>query len=340
MFREKFGTPRQPSLVPSATGCLTLHPHIPLDSLDSLPAYSHVWLLWVFHLDQAQPRAHLNSKVRPPRLEGTKCGLFATRSPHRPSPVGLSVGRLERVEGRRVWVSGMDLVDGTPVIDLKPYHPADRVAGATWPAWVGEGMGGTEEEPEQRMEVRMTEGVERDMRRWAAQGRLEWFSDGDRAVRAVRQCIAQDPRTLNAKRKHKGRYGVKRREDGGEEEEEGEGEEGQEGEEAVDTDEQAADGETDEVDDGGRGSGEVIYGVSLDRMDVAFRILWTRRRTQGLSAGGEELKKEEEASSDVEVAEVFHVELTEKGQVRTKLRRRDWYARMRCIRAEQQSHAS
>ena len=293
VFREKFGTPRQPAVVPSSLGCVELHAHVPCDALSGLSEYSHVWLLFMFHLNPAS--ATLHSKVRPPRLAGEKTGLFATRSPHRPSPVGLSVVRVERVEGRRVWVSGLDVVDGSPVIDIKPYHPADRVDGATWPSWVGDGSAGpgVVEAPEPRMAVDVAEAVQERIRAWGDAGRLEWYSDGEAAVRAVRECIAADPRTLNAKRKHRDRYGVAREDDGGEAE-----------------------------DGGGQGSGEVIYGVSVDRLDVAFRVLWLPG-----TKGGEE-------GEEREVAEAFHVELFEDGQERPKMRTREWYGRMREIRAQ------
>ena len=301
-FPEKFGTPRQPSLSPSSLGCLHLHPHIPVDTLYHLSSFSHLWLIFIFHLNP--PDGSLHGKIRPPRLEGGKTGLFASRSPHRPSPVGLSVVKVERVEGRKVWVSGVDLVEGTPVIDIKPYHPADRVEGASWPDWVKEGgQGGA---PQARLEVQINEGVERQITEWGNQGRLEWYKGGRQAVRAVRECIEGDPRTLNAKRHHRGRYGVKRGDEGGE---------GEEGEE---------EGVEECEDDEGRGSGEVIYGVSVDRMDVAFRVRW-------MGGGEEEVKGAEggELGKDKEVAEVFDVELYEEGQERPRMRMKEWYKKKR-----------
>ncbi|UPT73665.1 MAG: tRNA (N6-threonylcarbamoyladenosine(37)-N6)-methyltransferase TrmO [Elusimicrobiota bacterium] len=120
-FREKFGTPRQPLLVPGATASLTIaREHLPEHSLDGLGLFSHVWLLSYFHLNTNKM---VRPKIHPPRLKGKSVGLFASRSPHRPSPIGLSLAKLVRVEGHTIHLSGIDLVDGTPILDVKPYIP-------------------------------------------------------------------------------------------------------------------------------------------------------------------------------------------------------------------------
>ncbi len=121
-FKEKFGTPRQPRLVPSATARLKIKKEfIPEQSLKGLSEFSHVWLLSWFHLNTNKA---FKSTVHPPRLQGGTVGVFASRSPHRPSPVGLSLARLERVEGDTLYLSQIDLVDGTPILDVKPYIPS------------------------------------------------------------------------------------------------------------------------------------------------------------------------------------------------------------------------
>lgn len=134
-YLEKFAVPRQPGLVKSARAQVCLLP--PYDDpacVDGLEGCSHIWLQFVFHKTAAegwQPR------VRPPRLGGNKrLGVFATRSNFRPNPLGLSVVKLEAVhdskQGLSLEVSGIDLIDGTPVLDIKPYVPyADAIADAT-----------------------------------------------------------------------------------------------------------------------------------------------------------------------------------------------------------------
>ncbi|WP_460045356.1 tRNA (N6-threonylcarbamoyladenosine(37)-N6)-methyltransferase TrmO [Pseudomonas sp. S2_H01] len=130
-FREKFAIPRQPQLAPAARGVLELvAPFDQGEAVQGLEQVSHVWLLFVFHQAlEDKPRL----KVRPPRLGGNQSmGVFATRATHRPNGIGQSVVKLEKVEAGRLWLSGIDLLDGTPVLDVKPYVPyADVVTGAS-----------------------------------------------------------------------------------------------------------------------------------------------------------------------------------------------------------------
>jgi len=134
-FPEKFGIPRQPSLAPAAKGTLILEP--PFNDpacVEGLDQCSHIWLSFIFHENIEQG---WKPKVRPPRLGGNqKMGVFATRSPFRPNPIGLSVVELESIEliDNKVClhIAGVDLVDGTPIIDIKPYVPyTDSVITAT-----------------------------------------------------------------------------------------------------------------------------------------------------------------------------------------------------------------
>jgi len=124
-FKEKFGIPRQPGLVPHATGILKLRndPFFRI-AVRELEKFSHLWLIFIFH----QPNAkHWKPSIRPPRLGGVKkVGVLASRSPHRPNPIGLSAVKLDRVdldapEGIEIHMSGVDCLDGTPILDIKPY---------------------------------------------------------------------------------------------------------------------------------------------------------------------------------------------------------------------------
>lgn len=134
-FKEKFGIPRQPGLAPLAKAQLELFPpYNDINAFDGLENCSHIWVQFVFH---ANSREEWKPKVKPPRLGGNKSlGVFATRSPVRPSPIGLSVVKLDGVyeKNGKVWleISGVDLLEGTPVLDIKPYVPyVDRVDDAT-----------------------------------------------------------------------------------------------------------------------------------------------------------------------------------------------------------------
>lgn len=91
--------------------------------MDGLAEFSHVWLVFVFHMNTAVRNQEQHPKIRPPRLGGEKVGIFATRTPHRPNPIGLTVAKIEKIEKDTIFFSAVDLVNGTPIIDIKPYCP-------------------------------------------------------------------------------------------------------------------------------------------------------------------------------------------------------------------------
>ena len=120
-YPDKFGTPRQPGLVPGARAELKLRPDLqPELALQGLEGFSHIWLIFVFHKNQS---ARYHAKVHPPRLGGEPIGLFATRTPHRPNPIGLSLVELIEIQQDTLILEGIDLIEGTPILDIKPYLP-------------------------------------------------------------------------------------------------------------------------------------------------------------------------------------------------------------------------
>lgn len=123
-FKEKFAIPRQPSLAPASKGEIELFP--PYDdpiAIAGLENVSHLWITFIFH--QSLPKDdEARLRVRPPRLGGNKkIGVFATRAPNRPNSLGLSVVTLDGISNGRLQISGIDLLDETPVVDIKPYVP-------------------------------------------------------------------------------------------------------------------------------------------------------------------------------------------------------------------------
>lgn len=176
-FPEKFGIPRQSGLVKDLQGTIVFEPEYRNpDALKGLEGYNYIWLLWQF---EGVERESWSVTVRPPRLGGNKhMGVFATRSPFRPNPVGLSSVRIESIEwhtprGPLIHVSGIDLRHNTPIYDIKPYLPyAD-----CHPDAVG---GFAHEVKDYELEVRFAEGM------------LQKLPEEKRC--AVIEVLKQDPR--------------------------------------------------------------------------------------------------------------------------------------------------
>ena len=132
-FKEKFGIPRQPNLAAGAPGTLEFFPEFArLEAVRGLEQFSHIWLIFVFHR-AVKKGGKWSAMIRPPRLGGNKkVGVFASRSPFRPNPIGMSCVRLEGIEstvkGPVLHLTGVDILDQTPVLDIKPYLPySDRL---------------------------------------------------------------------------------------------------------------------------------------------------------------------------------------------------------------------
>ena len=124
-FADKFGVPRQSGLIPELQGKIVFEPEFRnADAVRGMDGYSHLWLIWQF---SKAVREDWSPTVRPPRLGGNeRMGVFATRSPFRPNALGLSCVKLDKVEldaklGPVLYVSGVDMMDGTPIFDIKPY---------------------------------------------------------------------------------------------------------------------------------------------------------------------------------------------------------------------------
>jgi tRNA (adenine37-N6)-methyltransferase len=139
-FPEKFGIPRQSGIVEEAVGVVEFLPAFAsADFIRGIESFSHLWLITHFHESAAWDGS---ATVRPPRLGGNeRVGVFASRSPNRPNPIGLSLVRLLRVEASpsvKLHVAGVDAVDGTPVLDIKPYLPWCESVPDAKADWAGE----------------------------------------------------------------------------------------------------------------------------------------------------------------------------------------------------------
>ena len=170
-FAEKFGVPRQSGLAPHVESFVAWEPaYRHSDFVRGLSEFSHIWLIWGFHCNASD---EVHATVRPPRLGGNvRMGVFATRSPFRPNGLGLSAVRLLAVEAEGLRISGADMVDGTPVYDVKPYLPyADAIP---------EAQGGFTSLPRHELRVELPQRLPSPL----PQG---W-------VEALCEVLAQDPR--------------------------------------------------------------------------------------------------------------------------------------------------
>ncbi len=196
-WKQKFAIPRQPCLVPQARGVLTLQePFNDANTVRGLEAFSHLWLLFHFHATAAKG---WQATVAPPRLGGTeRVGVFASRSMFRPNSIGLSVVKLEEIEiinsSVKIHVSGVDLLDGTPILDIKPYLPyADALNGA-------------------RADWACSEPDNSFMVSYSQEARSQLASHSEtypELADLLEECLRQDPRPAQLKRKNtKERFAV------------------------------------------------------------------------------------------------------------------------------------
>jgi tRNA (adenine37-N6)-methyltransferase len=197
-FTKRMGTPRQGALVPSSRAFIQFS--IPMEAMDGTDQYSHLWIIFEFHAN-TDLASSKKTKIRPPRGGGIRIGQLATRSPHRPNPLGLSLVKIERVDAKhkRIHISALDLVNGTPVYDIKPCVPWDipgHFDGVPLqvPLWVSQ--------DDTLREVRFTESASRDLQEMITQNRLApLYAENNEgflgAKETIEQVLAQDPRASN-----------------------------------------------------------------------------------------------------------------------------------------------
>lgn len=183
-FPTKFGLPRQSSLSPSLLSKIVFEPEFRNpDALRGIEGFSHLWLIWEFSESVCGNDCRWSPTVRPPRLGGNRrMGVFATRSPFRPNPLGLTCVKLERVEydepdGPVLYVSGADIMSGTPVFDIKPYLPGVESHPDARDGFVGRNSTSL-------LDVEISDNIRRE-----ALASLD-----ERQLETLREILAQDPR--------------------------------------------------------------------------------------------------------------------------------------------------
>ena len=174
-FKEKFGTPRQGSLAPSSSAVIELRSQLPEGSLEGLKDFSHIWILFGFHQNQT---SKIKGKIFPPRLNGQSMGWAATRTPHRPNAIGLTLAELEKVDAHSIFVKGVDMVDQTPVFDIKPY-----IADYDRPQSFSEGW--TAGMREKKLEVQWSPQAQKKREEWSLPREI---------LSLVEESFCQDPR--------------------------------------------------------------------------------------------------------------------------------------------------
>lgn len=192
-YKEKFAVPRQPGLVKDGSGTLELlPPYNQPEAVRGLDGFSHLWLLFIFHQTM---EGGWRPTVRPPRLGGNaRMGVFATRSTFRPNPVGMSLVELQGITHQHdkvlLQLGGLDLVDGTPIVDIKPYLPfAEAIPGAR--------AGYAQQAPAADMPVYFTDDVTRQLEQLNGQY--------PHLTRFICDVLAQDPRPAYRKSEDPGK---------------------------------------------------------------------------------------------------------------------------------------
>lgn len=156
----------------NAKARLTLVNEINSSCLEGLSDFGYIWVIFVFHVG-LNDYNNRKTKIAPPKLEGTKKGVFATRSPHRYNPIGLSVAKLDKVDERTIHISGIDLVHGTPVLDIKPYHYLDSLdkEELKFPNWL------LESKEKGRLVVKFSEESKEELNQIVQQRKLDFYSN-------------------------------------------------------------------------------------------------------------------------------------------------------------------
>lgn len=229
IYRLCVGTPRQGLLAPNARGCIELMKlgdSSIASSVSGLEDYSHIWVIFLFHLNTQSSRnsKRIKSKIAPPALGGKKVGIFSTRTPHRFNPIGITLCKLDRIETIKqkvfLHVSGLDLVDGTPVLDIKPYVPVyDSVQGdVKLPSWVAGGLA-------TKRDVKITEEAQMELVNILAQNpkALQFYGGKhteksvedtiENVLECIRQVLSIDVRSkYQTKKARKGKFQAERSE--------------------------------------------------------------------------------------------------------------------------------
>jgi len=220
VFRTRNGTPRQGNVVPTCRAKLQLLDKgkdavCPSQCLEGLEEFSHVWIIFIFHENTNWAKSatagtgqtKIKGKVNPPR-GGKRVGLFSTRTPHRPNPFGLSTARIDKVDSAKgiLHLSSIDLLHGTPVLDIKPYIPHwDGLQGASIPSWIGEAC-----DADAPRTASFSGASLETLEQFVSSGKMQFYgkSEVEAAQTAILEVLRQDVRSPHKKKMAEGKEDV------------------------------------------------------------------------------------------------------------------------------------
>jgi len=197
-FTKRMGTPRQGALAPHARGYIQMNPNVaPMETISGIDSFSHAWVIFCFHANTDCQSTSMKTKVKPPRAPH-KVGSMATRSPHRPNNIGLSLVKITGVDEKkkRLYIAALDLVNGTPVYDVKPVVPWDCPNNLVVPSWVSQ--------DDALSTVSFTKEAGDNLEYLLKRKKLAplyTVKDFDDAKEAIKEILSQDPRAAKKRGK-------------------------------------------------------------------------------------------------------------------------------------------
>jgi tRNA-Thr(GGU) m(6)t(6)A37 methyltransferase TsaA len=186
--------PRQGNLLSKTKARIVLCKDMDIASLEGLEHFDYLWIVYVFHLNQG----FLKPKIQPPKYEGPKLGIFATRTPHRYNPIGLTLVKLDKVVKGEVYISSVDMISGTPILDIKPYHHLESLEldKIKYPQWIM-----TQASEEKKAKVIFKENAIEDLKYILLNYKLEFYDNLDEFVELITGVLECDPHSKHTQKK-------------------------------------------------------------------------------------------------------------------------------------------
>jgi tRNA-Thr(GGU) m(6)t(6)A37 methyltransferase TsaA len=193
-FPEKFSVPRQGNLLKLTKAKIILQNNIDISCLDGLDNFEYLWIVYVFHLN----KNFTKTKISPPKYEGNKLGIFATRTPHRFNPIGLTLVKLEKIEKNEIIISSVDMITGTPILDIKPYHHLESLDlnQIKYPEWIK-----TQASEEKKAKVSFSEKALEELKEILNSKKLIFYEDYDEIIELIKCLLEIDPHSKYTRKK-------------------------------------------------------------------------------------------------------------------------------------------